>query len=144
MNPMKSSLLAALALCAAALASAQPPTPPTPQQQAAWEAKRMDRLTILLDLTDSQKAQVQTILDSERARAQAAFAQFRASGTPPTREQMKATHDQLKADTQQQLLTVLSAVQLQKFNLLGDGFGRHRFHHRRGPPGNAPPAGAPN
>ena len=143
---MKSSLLAALALCACALASAQPPNPPTPQQQAAWEAKRMDRLAILLDLTASQTGQVQTILDSERTRAQAAFAQFKASGTRPTREQMKATHDQLKADTQQQLSTVLSPVQLKKFNVLGQGFGGRRFHHRHGPPpGSPPPAGgSPN
>src|SRR6185312_17375031 len=105
---------ATAALCVCAVASAQPPNPPSPQQQAAWEAKRMDRLAILLDLTASQKAQVQTILDSERTRAQAAFAQFKASGTRPTREQMKATHDQLKADTQQQLSTVLSPAQLKK------------------------------
>jgi len=106
----------------------------------------MDRLAILLDLTASQKAQVQTILDSERTRAQAAFAQFKASGTRPTREQMKATHDQLKADTQQQLSTVLSPAQLNKFEVLGEGFGGHRFRHRHGPPpGSAPPAGgAPN
>jgi Spy/CpxP family protein refolding chaperone len=146
---MKSSLLATLAtaaLCVCAVASAQPPNPPSPQQQAAWEAKRMDRLAILLDLTASQKAQVQTILDSERTRAQAAFAQFKASGTRPTREQMKATHDQLKADTQQQLSTVLSPAQLNKFKVLGEGFGGHRFRHRHGPPpGSAPPAGgAPN
>lgn len=138
---MKSSLFAALALCAAALASAQPPNPPTPQQQAAWEAKRMDRLAILLDLNDGQKAQVQSVLDAQRAKAKAAFEQFKASGTRPTREQMKASHAQMKADLEQQLSSVLSPSQLKKFEVLGDGFGPR--HHFRGPHG-APPSGAPS
>ena len=138
---MKSSLIAAIAVCAAAVAAAQPSNPPTPQQQAAWEAKRMDRLAILLDLNDGQKAQVQSILDAERAKAKEAFAQFRSSGTRPTREQMKATHDQIKADTQQQLSTVLTPVQLKKFEVLGAGFRPH--HHFRGPHGAPPNTAAP-
>jgi Spy/CpxP family protein refolding chaperone len=137
---MKSSLLAAVALCAAAIATAQPHNPPTPQQQAAWEAKRMDRIAILLDLTDSQKAQVQTVLDNARTRFQAAFAQFEASGTRPTPQQMKATRDQIKADTQQQLSTFLSPAQMKKFQVLGEGFGGRPFRHRGPPPaGNTPP-----
>ena len=138
---MKSSLFAAaIAACAVAVAAAQPPNLPTAQQQAAWEAKRMDRLALLLDLNDGQKAQVQTILDAERTKAKAAFAQFNSSGTRPTREEMKAAHDQMKADTRQQLSTVLTAVQLQKFAVLGEGF---RPHHRfRGPHG-APPDATP-
>jgi Spy/CpxP family protein refolding chaperone len=145
---MKSSLFAAIAVCAVAVAAAQPPNPPSPQQQAAWEAKRMDRLAILLDLNDGQKAQVQSILDAERAKAKEQFAQFKASGTRPTREQMKAAHEQMKADTQQQLSSVLTPAQLKKFEVLGEGFRPH--HHFRGPhgapPNTAPPAssGTPN
>jgi Spy/CpxP family protein refolding chaperone len=95
----------------------------------------MDRLAILLDLNDGQKAQVQTILDAERSKAKEAFAQLRASGTRPTREQMKAARDQIKADTEQQLSSVLTPAQLKKFEVLGEGF---RPHHFRGPHG-APP-----
>lgn len=140
---MKSSLLAAIALCAAAIASAQPPNPPTPQQKAAWEAKRMDRLALLLDLNAAQKSEVQMVLETERSKAQAAFAQFKSSGTRPTRQQMKALHDQIKSDTDAQLSGVLSALQVQKFNALHQGFGGPRFrHHRHGPPpsGSAPPS----
>ncbi len=136
---MKSSLLAAVAMCAAAIASAQPPDPPTPQQKAAWEAKRMDRLALLLDLNAAQKSEVQMILQTERSKAQSAFAQFKSSGTRPTREQMKALRTQIKTDTDQQLSGVLSPLQVQKFNALHAGFGGPHFrHHRHGPP----PAGA--
>jgi len=137
---MKSTLLAALALCAVGVALAQPPNPPTPQQRAAWEAKRMDRLALLLDLNAEQKSQVQTILDTERGKMQAALAQFKASGTPPTRDQMKATRQQLKTETETALSGVISPLQLQKFEALGLGLGGPgRFHHRRPPSEGAPP-----
>jgi hypothetical protein len=144
-NPMKSSLLAAVALCAAAIASAQPPNPPTPQQKTTWEAKRMDRLALLLDLNAAQKSEVQMILETERSKAQTAFTQYRSSGTRPTHQQMKALHDQIKSDTDQQLSGVLSPLQVQKFNALNQGFGgRHFRHPRHGPPpaGSAPPSGS--
>lgn len=141
---MKSTLLAAVALCAAGIASAQPPnphTPPTAQQKAAWEAKRMDRLATLLDLTDAQKSEVQMVLQQEQTKVQAEFAQFKASGTRPTPAQMKTFRQQIKTDTDQQLSGVLSATQLTKFNLLHEGFGGHHFGHRHGPrAGSTPPA----
>ena len=137
---MKSSLLAVVALCAAATAAAQPPNPPTPQQPAAWEAKRTDRLALLLDLNAAQKSEVQMILQTERSKAEAAFTQFRSSGTRPTREQLQALHDQIKTDTDSQLSGVLSPLQVQKFNALHQGFGGPRFrHHRHGPPPGSPP-----
>lgn len=141
---MKSSLLAAMAVCAAAIASAQPPDPPTPQHNAAWEARRMDRLALLLDLNAAQKSEVQMILDTERSRAQAAFTQFKSSGTRPTREQRQQLHDQIKSDTDSQLSGVLSPLQVQKFDALHEGFGGPRFRrHRHGPPpGSAPPSGS--
>ena len=43
----------------------------------------MDKLATLLDLTDAQKAQVQTILQAEHAQMKAAFEQAKASGTKP-------------------------------------------------------------
>jgi Spy/CpxP family protein refolding chaperone len=138
---MKSTVLAAVAVCAAAIASAQPPDPPTPQQKAAWEAKRMDRLALLLDLNAAQKSEVQMILDTERSKAQAALAQLRSSGTRPTHDQIKALREQIKSDTDQQLSGVLSPLQVQKFNALHEGLGGRRFrHHRPGPP---PPDSTP-
>ena len=139
---MKVSLFAAV-LCVAGVATAQPPNPPTPQQQAAHEAQRMDRLATLLDLNDGQKAQVQTILQEEHAKAMQAFEQAKASGTRPTREQMKASHEQMKAETAQKLSTVLTPAQLKKFQVLEQSeFGRPH-HGPHGPPPGAPP-GAQN
>ena len=148
---MNRSLFAAIALCAlAGVAMAQPPTAPAApaapnaQQRAAFEARRMDRLAILLDLNEGQKAQVQTILQEQRTQLAAAFQQARASGTRPTRQQMKATRDQIKADVTTKLSSVLTPTQLQKFQLLQEPQGRHRRWH--GPPPGAGPApdSAPN
>ncbi len=136
---MKRSLFAAVLLCAA-VAVAQPPNPPNPPtaaQRAAHEAERMDKLAILLDLNDGQKAQVQTVLQAEHAKAMQLFQQQRAAGTRPTREQMKAIHDQRTAETTQQLSTVLTASQLKKFQIL-----EQQEHGPRGGP-HGPPPGAP-
>lgn len=143
---MKSSLLAALVLCAAASLTAQPATPPTAQQRAAFEARRMDRLATLLDLNDGQRAQVQTILQEAHAQGMQALEQAPASGTRPTREQMKAAHAQMKAETEQKLSTVLTPSQLKKFQLLEEDGPRHGPRWRDGPHGPPPaaPAGTPS
>lgn len=137
---MKSSLFAALLLSVAGVAAAQAPSSTNGRPNAAaFEAKRMNRMAILLDLNDGQKAAVQTVLDEERAKAKAQFEQFKLSGTRPTREQMKAQHDALKAETLQKLTPILTADQLKKFQALepeGPGPGA-RWHHGPPPP---PPA----
>src|SRR5690349_22035161 len=102
---MKASLFAAALLCVAGVAAAQAPNP---QKAAAREAQRMDRLAILLDLNDGQKAQVQTVLEEERAKMQALFQQAKAAGTRPTPDQMRSTRQQMKAETVQKLSTVLT------------------------------------
>jgi len=78
----------------------------------------MDRLATLLDLTDEQKAQVQTILDEQHAKMKAQHAALQASGQKPTFEQMKAEHDQLRQETLAKLTPVLTPVQLKKFQVL--------------------------
>ena len=78
----------------------------------------MDHLATLLDLTDQQKAQVQTILDAQRAKMKAERDAAQASGQKPTFEQMKAAHDQLRQDTLAKLTPVLSPAQLKKFQVL--------------------------
>ena len=64
---MKSSLVALVLLCGAGVAFAQAPPdqPPGPPNAA----HQLDRLATLLDLTDTQKAQVKAILDAHPAEA---------------------------------------------------------------------------
>ena len=138
---MKASLFAAALLCVAGVAAAQAPNP---QKAAAREAQRMDRPAILLDLNDGQKAQMQTVLDEERAKMQALFQQAQASGTRPTHDQMRATHEQMKADTLQKLSTVLTESQLKKFQILEQGFGGRPGFRRHGPPPPPPSSGTQN
>jgi Spy/CpxP family protein refolding chaperone len=140
---MKSSLLALVLLWGAGAAFAQappdhPPGPPNPAHQ-------LDRLTTLLDLTDTQKAQVKTILDAEHAKMRAQFQAAQASGTKPTFEEMRAARQQARAATVQQLTPVLTASQLKKFQVLREEEqGPHGGHRPHGPPsGDAPPA-SPN
>jgi Spy/CpxP family protein refolding chaperone len=98
----------------------------------------------LLDLTDTQKAQVKTILDAEHAKMRAQFQAAKASGTKPSFDEMRAARQQSRAETIQQLTPVLTASQLKKFEVLMDeehgpqGRGPHGPHS-----GDAPPA-SPN
>src|SRR6267154_2279561 len=78
---MKATVLALTALWAGAL-FAQAPAPPD-------HAAHMDKLATLLDLTDSQKTQVQAVLQEEHAKIKAAHEQAMASGTKPDREQIR-------------------------------------------------------
>jgi Spy/CpxP family protein refolding chaperone len=139
---MKSSLLALVLLCGTGVAFAQAPPdhPPGPPNAA----HQLDRLTTLLDLTDTQKAQVKTILEAEHAKMRAQFQAAQASGTKPTFEEMRAARQQARADTVQQLTPVLTASQLKKFQVLME---EERGPHGRGPhgppSGDAPPA-SPN
>jgi Spy/CpxP family protein refolding chaperone len=142
---MKSSLLTLVLLCGGAVAFAQ--TPPDQPPGPPHAAHELDRLTTLLDLTDTQKAQVKAILDAEHAKMRAQFQAAQASGTKPSFEEMRAARQQSRAATIQQLTPVLSASQLKKFQVLMEeehehgprGFG----HHGPPPSGDAPPA-SPN
>lgn len=134
---MKATVLALSLLCAGT-AFAQSPTPAA---ASARQAQHMDDLATLLDLTAAQKAQVQAILQAQRAKMQAAFEQTKASGTQPDWTQMKALHQQVEQETLQQLTPVLSALQLKKFQILQKSM-HGRFHHHGAPPaaGSAPAA----
>jgi Spy/CpxP family protein refolding chaperone len=140
---MKSSLVALVLLCGAGVAFAQAPPdhPPGPPNAA----HQLDRLATLLDLTDTQKAQVKTILDAEHAKMHAQFQAAQASGTKPSFEEMRAVHEQARAATVQQLTPVLTASQLKKFQvLMEEEHGPHgRGRHGPPPSGDAPPA-SPN
>jgi len=131
---MKVSIPAWVMSCLATVALAQTPPPGGPP----GAAQRLERLTTLLDLTDAQQAQVKSILEAERAKMKAQFEAARAAGGKPNFEQMRAAHEQLRAETLKQLTPVLSPTQLKKFQVLME-----EEHERRafGPHG-APPAGA--
>jgi protein CpxP len=88
----------------------------------------MDRMAILLDLNDSQKAEVQKILDEQHDKLKAVHEQQRAAGTRPTREERAKFHDEMKQDLTTRLQAVLSAEQMKKFEALRDHQRRHRGH----------------
>lgn len=131
---MKRLIVTAVGVMLTAVAAAQPPAPgPGPK-----EAEHLQRLTVLLDLTDSQKAQVQQVLEAEHAKMKAMFEQWKASGQKPTHEQMQTAHEQLRADTLAQVKPILTDSQFTKFQLLMErphGWGPHAP-----PSGAAPPA----
>ena len=130
---MKSSILALTLLCAGAVFAQTPPASPD-------AARHMENLSVLLDLTDAQKVQVQSVLQQEHAKMKESFEQAHASGSRPDWEQMKALHQQLQQETLQKLTPVLSAAQLKKFQIIMEemhGHG-HMGHMQHG----APEAGA--
>ena len=122
--------LAAVAVLWMGVAIAQAPDSPGggsgPGFRHESAAEHMEHLATLLDLTDAQKAQVQTILDEQHAKMKAQHEAAKASGQRPTFEQMKAEHEQLQQDTLTKLTPVLSPAQLKKFQVL---------MAERGPPG---------
>ncbi len=128
---MKAGVMTLALLCASPLFAETAPTAPA-------AATRMDNLATLLDLTDAQKAQVQSILQEEHAKMKEAFEQARASGTKPDWQQMQALHQQIQQETLSKLTPVLSATQLKKFQIIQQAMHGHHFGH-----GGPPPAAAP-
>ena len=122
---MKATVMTvALLLAGAAYAQTPPPPPPAPNA-----ARHMDDLATLLDLNDTQKAQVQSILQEQHAKMKASFEQARASGTRPDWQAMKAQHEQLQQETLQKLAPVLSATQMKKFQVIQQEMHAHMGHH---------------
>jgi hypothetical protein len=100
------------------------------------QASHMEKLAILLDLTDAQKPQVQSILQGEHAQMKALFEQTKAAGGKPDFQALHAAHQQINQDTLTKLSGVLSPLQLKKFQTLQQM--HHGFGHRPGGPGSAP------
>jgi Spy/CpxP family protein refolding chaperone len=140
---MKTRFLALVLLCAGSGVFAQsPPDRPTGPPNPAHQ---LERISVLLDLTDTQKAQVKTILDALHVKTKAQIEAARASATKPSLEQLQAMRQQLRAETVQQLTPVLTASQLKKYQvLMEDEHGPHGHGRHGPPPGDAPPAGSPN
>ena len=124
---VKASLVALAALWAgAALAGAG----------GGNQASHMEKLAILLDLTDAQKPQVESILQGAHAQMKALIEQTKAAGGQPDFQALHAARQQINQDTLTKLSGVLSPVQLKKFQTLKQM--RHGFGHRPGAPGSAP------
>ena len=139
---MKATVMTIALLCAGA-AFAQTSPPPAPH--AAEAARHMDDLATLLDLTDAQRAQVQSILQEQHAKMKESFEQAKASGSKPDWQQMKALHEQLQQETLQKLAPVLSATQLKKFEIIQQAMHEHMGHHiAHAQAGAAAPAPAQN
>jgi hypothetical protein len=139
---MKATVMTIALLCAGA-AYAQTSAPAAPASAEA--ARHMDNLATLLDLTDKQKAEVQSVLQEQHAKMKQSFEEARASGTKPDWQQMKALHEQLQQETLQKLTPVLSASQLKKFEIIQQAMGHHMGHGMpHGQSGSTAPAPAQN
>jgi protein CpxP len=110
---MKSRVaLVAAAMLASAVALAHPDHgPPGPD---------MDRMATLLDLNDSQKAEVQKIFDEQHEKLKAAHDQAHSAGTKPTREERAKFHEEMKQEMTTKLQAVLTPDQMKKFEALTD------------------------
>jgi len=121
---MKSRVaLIAVAMLASAVALAHP--------DHGSHGPDMDRMATLLDLNDSQKAEVQKIFDEQHEKMKAQFDQAQSSGTKPTREDRAKLHEEMKQEMNTKLQAVLSPEQMKKFAALMDhehGAGGHRWH----------------
>ena len=126
---MKVSVLVLAALAAgAATAGSMPP-----------DKNRMESLAVLLDLTDAQKPQVESIIQAEHAQMKALIEQAKAAGGKPDFQALHAARQQISQDTLAKLSGVLSPAQLKKFQTLQQ-MHEHGFGHRRGAGGPPPPA----
>src|SRR5512138_250634 len=115
--------LIAAAMLASAVALAHPDHGPA--------GPDMDRMAILLDLNDSQKAQVQQIFTEQHAKMKAQFDQQHSAGTRPSHEDRAKFHEEMKQEMTSKLQAVLSADQMKKLDALMDhpqGRGGHHWH----------------
>ena len=117
--------LLALAWLASGVAFAAEPvaTPAHP----GMRGPDMDRMALLLDLDANQKTEVEKILKEHHEQVRSQFDASKASGTRPSRDEMKTLRDQSKQELHTKLSGVLNETQLKKFDALrerGPGPGR--------------------
>ncbi|HKQ12558.1 MAG TPA: Spy/CpxP family protein refolding chaperone [Steroidobacteraceae bacterium] len=114
--------LIAAALLASAVALAGP-------HEGGHPGPDMDRMATLLDLNDSQKAEVQKIFNEQHEKLDAKHQELKAAGTKPTREEREKFHEEMKQEMTTKLQGVLTPEQMKKFDALMD--------HPRGPHGQS-------
>lgn len=153
---MRRSIVLLSMLAMACTALAQAPAPPQTQGQgghswsgaAAWrqkmEQRRMERLTVLLDLTPAQRRQVQAILSDEHARMKARMQQVEEAV-----RQARIAHEAVRKDAEQRLAAVLNPTQMKKLRVLMPEHPGRALMMRHGcmgpmpPPGSAPGPASP-
>ena len=126
--------LAILLLGAQVALAADPPGPPPGGPPRGGPP--VERLAKDLNLDETQKTQLKSILDAQHEKREAARAQFRASGQRPDPETMHARMQQDDQELLQQLSGVLTTEQLTKFKQMQ---AERRQRMRDGPP-PPPPA----
>jgi hypothetical protein len=107
-----------------AFAADAPATAPHP----GMRGPDMDRMALLLDLDAYQKTEVEKILKEQHEQMRSSFESAKASGTRPSREEMKAKRKESKQELNTKLSGVLNETQMKKFEALrehGPGPGRH-------------------
>ncbi len=101
---------------------------PATATKPAMRGPDMDRMALLLDLDTYQKTEVEKILKEQHEQMRTSFESAKASGTRPSREEMKTLREQSKQELHTKLSGVLNETQLKKFDALherGPGPGRH-------------------
>lgn len=125
--------LLALAWLASGVAFAADPV--TTQAHPGMRGPDMDRMALLLDLDAHQKTEVEKILKEHHEQMRTQFEANKASGTRPSRDEMKTLREQSKQELHTKLSGVLNETQLKKFDALrerGPGPGAGRGWGKRG------------
>ena len=126
--------LSALLLTAYAAHAQTPPAGGPPRGGPPFE-----RIATELNLDENQKPEVKRILEEQRAKHEAEHEKFKASGTRPTPEEMRAQMQADDAALYEQLKGVLRTDQLEKWKQLQEQRRQHMMHMGP-PPSGAPPA----
>ena len=112
--------------------------------QGPNRSEYMNKVAVLLDLNEGQKAQFQQVLDEQHQQMQSQMRSLReqaqANGQRPAFEQVQKQRLQAEKDLIDKLRPVLTDVQLKKFEVLREltgprhGPGPGPRQHRRPPP----------
>ncbi|WP_116807103.1 hypothetical protein [Steroidobacter cummioxidans] len=128
----KVTLLALAWLASGVAFAANTTTAPTAPPARVAPGPDMDRLALLLDLDSYQKTEVEKILKEQHEQMRSNFEAARASGTRPSRDEMKAKREESKQELHTKLSSVLNETQMKKFDALRErGPGPGRGHGKR-------------
>lgn len=129
----KVTLLALAWLASGVAFAADPPATPGPGARGP----DMERMALLLDLDAYQKTEVEKILKEHHEQMRSQFETAKASGTRPSRDEMKTLREQSKQELQTKLSGVLNETQMKKFEALrergpgpGRGWGKRGGHDK--------------